>query len=60
MQMKSQFIKEGLDEMNWQTSPNDVKWMTAMNEVAGGADKAKAILDEWSSLIVRTNGYLGT
>src|SRR5215471_9447944 len=48
-------MKGGLDEMNWQTSPDDVKWMTAMGEVAGGADKAKAILDEWSSLIVRTN-----
>ena len=23
-------MKEGVDEMNWQTSPDDVKWMTAM------------------------------
>ena len=52
-------MKEGVDEMNWQTSPDDVKWMTAMSDVAGGADKAKTILDEWSSLIVRTNSYLG-
>jgi hypothetical protein len=50
---------KGIEEMNWQTSPNDVKWMTAMNEIAGGADKTKAIMDEWSSLIVRTTTYLG-
>jgi hypothetical protein len=52
-------MKEGLEQMNWETNPNDVKWMTAMNDIAGGADKAKAILDEWSSLIVRTTSYLG-
>jgi len=52
-------MKEGVDALNWQTSADDVKWMSAMSEVAGGADKAKAILDEWSSLIVRTNSYLG-
>ena len=52
-------MKGGLDALNWQTSPDDVKWMTAMNEIAGSPDKAKAILDEWSSLIVRTNSYLG-
>jgi hypothetical protein len=51
-------MKEGVDALNWETSPDDVKWMTAMNEIAG-TDKAKAILDEWSSLIVRTNSYLG-
>jgi hypothetical protein len=51
-------MKEGVDALNWETSPDDVKWMTAMNEIAG-SDKAKAILDEWSSLIVRTNSYLG-
>jgi hypothetical protein len=51
-------MKEGVDALNWETSPDDVKWMTAMNEIAG-VDKAKAILDEWSSLIVRTNSYLG-
>ncbi len=52
-------LKEGIEEMNWETSPNDVKWLTAMNEISGGADKAKAILDEWSSLIMRTTRYLG-
>jgi hypothetical protein len=52
-------MKGGIEEMNWETSPNDIKWMTALNEIAGGADKAKAILDEWSSLVVRRTTYLG-
>jgi hypothetical protein len=34
-------MKEGIDELNWETRPDDVKWMTAMNEIAGSADKAK-------------------
>ncbi len=52
-------MKEGIEEMNWEMSPNDVKWMTAMTEVAGGADKAKAVMDEFSSLIVRDTRYIG-
>jgi hypothetical protein len=39
-------MKDGLEEMNWETNPDDMKWITAMNEIAGSADKAKAILDE--------------
>jgi hypothetical protein len=51
-------MKGGLEEMNWETNPDDMKWMTAMTEIAGGADKAKAILDEWSSLVVHSTSYL--
>lgn len=51
-------MKEGLDEMNWQIRPDDIKWIAALNEIAGSADKAKTILDEWSSLVVRSTIYL--
>ena len=51
-------MKEGIEEMNWEMSPDDVKWMTAMNDLAGGAAKAKAIMDEFSSLIVRDTRYI--
>lgn len=44
-------MKGGIDDLNWETSPDDVAWMKAMSELAGGPDKAKAILDEWSSLL---------
>lgn len=51
-------MKEGIEEMNWEISPNDVKAMTALKEVAGGADKAKAILDEFSSLKTSETSYI--
>ncbi len=52
-------MKGGIDDMNWEVSPNDVKWMNSMNEVAGGADKSKRILDEFSSLVDRETSYIG-
>lgn len=52
-------MKGGIEEMNWETSPNDIKWMTAMNDIAGGSDKAKMIMDEFSSLIIRETSYIG-
>lgn len=52
-------MKEGLEEFNWETSPRDIKWRKAFDEIAGGADKGKAILDEYSSLIIRTQRYIG-
>ena len=51
-------MKNGLEEMNWETSPDDVKWMKTMGEILGGSDKAKAIIDEYSSLIIRTTTYI--
>lgn len=52
-------MPEGLEEFNWETSPRDIKWRKAFNEIAGGADKATAILNEYSSLIVRSTRYIG-
>ncbi len=52
-------MKGGIEEMNWEISPDNVKWMTAMNEIAGSADKAKGVLDEFSSLITRETTYIG-
>ncbi len=52
-------MKGGIEEMNWEMSPNDVKWMTAMNDIAGGGDKAKTIMDEFSSLVDRETSYIG-
>jgi hypothetical protein len=52
-------LKEGLEQFNWETSPDDVKWRTALNELAGGADKAKAILDEHNSYIINRCRYIG-
>jgi hypothetical protein len=52
-------LKGGVEDLNWEVSPDDAKWMSAMNEIAGGAGKGKAILDEFSDLIARESRYLG-
>ena len=43
----------GPADLTWATSPDDVKWMGEMAKLAGDADKAKAILDEFDTLIER-------
>lgn len=52
-------MPEGLGEFDWETSPRDIKWRKAFNEIAGGADKATAILNEFSALVVRSSRYIG-
>src|SRR6478609_3597852 len=51
-------MKECLEQLNWETNPDDIKWMTAMSEIAGSPDKAQAILNEWSSMVIGSTGYL--
>ncbi|HET9430689.1 MAG TPA: hypothetical protein VFO70_05905 [Chitinophagaceae bacterium] len=50
---------KGIEDMDWEISPNDIKFMTAMIEIAGGIDKAKMILDEFSSLSTHETSYIG-
>jgi hypothetical protein len=51
-------MKGGVEDLNWQISPEDVTWMKSLGEVAGGPDKAKALLEEWQGLISRSSSYL--
>ena len=52
-------MKEGVDEMNWLLSPNDVKWMKGMSEITGNSSEMPAINNEFSSLIDRKLTYIG-
>ncbi|TKK69318.1 hypothetical protein FC093_08360 [Ilyomonas limi] len=52
-------MEGGIEEMNWETSPNDIKWMKAISDIAGNAEKAKLIIDEFSSIIERKTSYIG-
>ena len=47
-------MDDGLTTAEWETSPDDVKWMRAMGELAGGADGARETLDRFSSLVERS------
>lgn len=44
-------IEGGIEELNWSLTPDSAKWLKAMVEIAGGKEEAKAIRDEYSSLI---------
>ncbi|WP_157726595.1 hypothetical protein [Thalassotalea crassostreae] len=41
----------GVNDMTWEDHPDNKKWRAALNDIAGGEDKAKEILDNFSSLI---------
>lgn len=51
-------MDEGPSEMNWETSPEEVKNMKAANEMLG-KEKAQKISDEYSSLIARETSFVG-
>jgi len=44
-------IAGGIEELNWDLTPNNVKWQKALVEIAGGQEKAKALRKEYASLI---------
>lgn len=52
-------MKEGLNGMNWEVSPDNIKWRAALNDIAGGVDKAGEILDEYQSCIASSNNTIG-
>ena len=52
-------MKDGVESLNWEVSPDDIVWRKALNEIAGSADKAQEILDEYSSLVARGTSNIG-
>lgn len=44
-------MKGGIEDMTWESSPNGIAWRKAFNKQEGGADKAKALIDEYRGLI---------
>ncbi|WP_185153297.1 hypothetical protein, partial [Fulvivirga lutimaris] len=48
-------MKGGISDMDWEVNPNGIKWRKAMNEIAGSAEKAQAIIDELDSLVDRSS-----
>lgn len=44
-------MKDGLETLNWKTTPDDAKWMNSMAKITGGPDKAMAKLEEFMSYI---------
>lgn len=49
-----------IEDMNWETSPDDIKWMAQMAEQEGGMDKARKLIKDYLSLIDNSTSYLAT
>ncbi|NMP17606.1 hypothetical protein [Thalassotalea sp. Y01] len=44
-------MKGGINDMTWETNPEQKQWRAALNEIAGSEEKAKEILDEYISYV---------
>lgn len=51
-------LSGGPADLAWEISPDDVKWMAAMAEAAGGPDKAMEIWQEYESLTAKVSTTL--
>ncbi len=51
---------KGIEDMNWETSPDDAKWMAQMAKQEGGMDKAMKLMKSYVSLIDNSTSYLAT
>ncbi len=51
-------MEEGLDLLEWKTSPNDVKWIEAMQKRAGGEENGKKIFEDFDSCIKDSKSQL--
>lgn len=41
----------GVEDLNWDVHPNNEKWLNAMAQICGGADKAKAIREQYMACV---------
>ena len=48
-----------ISDLEWRRSPDGIKWQKALNELAGGADKAQALQEEYGSLIAASTTDMG-
>lgn len=44
-------MKEGVETLNYEMTPDDVKWMKEMAKLAGGQDKAMGKMEEFYSYV---------
>ena len=49
----------GPADLTYITSPNDVRFMTALAKRAGGTEAAKKITDEWDTLVAKREWHIG-
>lgn len=52
-------MKEGLESLNWEMSPDDIKWEKAFTELTGGKEKGMEVSKQWESYIAASKSNLG-
>ncbi|MBX7541800.1 hypothetical protein [Qipengyuania sphaerica] len=52
-------MRSGIAEMGWATNPAVKQWEAEFARQVGGEEKAKAIWDEFNSLILREDRHIG-
>ncbi|MCA6074927.1 hypothetical protein [Fulvivirga sedimenti] len=48
-----------ISDLEWRRSPDGIKWQKALNELAGGADKARELQEEYGSTIAASTSDMG-
>ena len=44
-------LKEGIETLNYEMSPDDVRWMTEMGKLTGGMEQTMTKLEEFYSYV---------
>lgn len=52
-------MRQGIASMGWEKNPEGDKWDAEFARQVGGEDKAKAIWDEFNSLILTSERHIG-
>lgn len=52
-------MRGGVAQMGWANNPEDKKWDEAFAKQVGGTDKAKALYEEFDSLIAERQRHVG-
>lgn len=49
----------GPADLTYTTSPDEVRWLTALGKRAGGTAAAKKLTDEWDTLVAKREWHVG-
>ncbi|MGB8704299.1 MAG: hypothetical protein WCD31_04665 [Gillisia sp.] len=52
-------MQDGVEELNWQNSPDDIKWIKALSDMTGGQDKAMELYGKFMADIKSVKTEIG-
>lgn len=51
-------LSGGPGDLEWDVSPNNLKWMAALAEQEGGMEKARQLLSQYGDLVASSTSYI--